>query len=145
VNWPSAPVGNQRAATHAAYGDVSSRAHELAEQTLAANGHLDARRDGPAVVRYGALLARIERVHRWLAEQADDVFVDVDAGRPHAVLDRLDRWESAAAAAEHRLAIDPLTRWRLNLTHAAAYDLARAMADDAERERRELTGGDLDG
>jgi hypothetical protein len=126
------PRGN--ALTHGAFSDslVSPRARELAEQTLGAHLHLDAAKDGPAIARYCTLLARIERVNCWLADQPDDVFSDPEMGTVHAAHERLDRWNRQAEAAEHRLAIDPYTRSKLGLVQAAAFDLARAMSDAGE-------------
>jgi hypothetical protein len=109
--------GNGRALRHGAHSAVrvEPRARELVPAILEANVHLDATRDGAAVVRYATTLARIEFVYRWLGERADPVFVDVDAGRAHGVFDRLERWERMASEAEQQLAIAPLTRARLGL------------------------------
>jgi hypothetical protein len=125
-----AGAGNLRAARHAAYSDalVTPRARELTTAVFEANTHLQVDRDGAAVARYAVLLARVERVYRWLAEQPDDVFADVEHGVPHGVYERLERWERACADAEHRLAIDPLTRTRLGLARMEAFDLAQAMS-----------------
>lgn len=128
--YPSAPIGNDRAGKHLAYSDalVIPRARELAAQVLDANQHLDAQRDGPALARYAAVLARVERVHAWLAEREDPVFADLEAGTVHRCYERLERWERQAADAEHRLAIDPFTRSRLGLVQAQVFDLAKAMS-----------------
>ncbi len=94
---------------------VEPRARELAPEVLEANAHLDAARDGAAVFRYAVTLARVERVYRWLSEQDDAVFVDEEAGKPHGVFERLEKWETQADRAEERLAIAPLTRAKLGL------------------------------
>jgi hypothetical protein len=73
-------------------------------------GGLDPQRDRPAVLRYAVLLARIERVYLWLAQQPDEVFSDPKGGDVHAVFERLEKWETGADRAEDRLAIAPLTR-----------------------------------
>jgi hypothetical protein len=130
VSWPPAPTGNRRAATHGAYSDaaVTPRARDLSEAVFDANAHLEPARDGAAVARYAAILARVEAVYAWLSRQDNDVFADVAAGVPHGVFERLERWERACADAEHRLAIDPLTRTRLGLARLEAFDLARYWA-----------------
>jgi hypothetical protein len=121
VNWPSAPIGNDRALTHGGYGDVSDRVRELVTATLDTNPHLDALRNGAAITRYATVLARCERVYKWLGEQPDDVFADVEHGITHPVLDRLRRWEGQADGHERALAIAPLTRAKLGLTQALAW------------------------
>ncbi len=83
-------------------------------------------RDGPAVMRYATLLARIERVYAWLAEQDDPVFADRD-GRTHGVFPRLEQWERQAGAAEDRLAISPLTRTRLGIDRARGLSMVAEM------------------
>ncbi len=108
----AAGPGNQRAVTHGAFADAlaTPRARELTPVVFEANAHLEPERDDPAVRRYAVLLARIERVCRWLAGQDDDVFADGEAGEVHGVYERLERWERQAATAEEQLAIAPLTR-----------------------------------
>ncbi len=122
------PRGN--AVTHGAYSLtlVSPRVRELYADRLAAHQHLDEAKDGPALARYCTLLARIERVDAWLAEQPDDVFSDAEAGTIHGAHERLERWMRMAEAAEHRLALDPYTRSKLGLVQVQAFDLAQAMA-----------------
>jgi hypothetical protein len=126
-----APRGNANALTHGAYSSriIGSRAQGIAEEVLAAHPHLDAAKDGPALLRYGGLLARLARADEWLKAQPDDLFCDPELGVVHAVLARVDRWERAAADAEHRLALDPYTRSKLGLVQAQAFDLAAAMAE----------------
>jgi len=142
IQPPPSPAqrGNDRAASHGAFRPavIGKRAAELAPEILEANAHLDAVRDRPAVMRYAVLLARIERVYRWLAEQADDVFSDTDDGEAHRIFERLEKWESGADRAEDRLAIAPLTRARLGLTIARAADLSTAMSEPDPERRREL-------
>jgi hypothetical protein len=134
----AAEPGNQRARRHGAYSAmVGERVRELADDVLDANAHLDATRDGAAVVRYAVLLARVGRVYEWLSRQPDDVFADAEAGTPHAIYDRLARWESQCAAAERALTIDPLTRAKLKLTQAQAIDAATALS--AAREEPDPT------
>jgi hypothetical protein len=126
---PAGP-GNVRALRHGAFSDslVNPRARELAEQVLAANGHLDAMRDGAAILRYSTALARCERVYCWLAEQPDDTFADVVNGLTHSVLDRLRKWESQCDTAERALAITPLVRAKLGLAVAQALDAASLLS-----------------
>jgi hypothetical protein len=148
---PAEP-GNDRAATHGAFSDslVNPRARELAGVVLSANVHLDAQRDGAAILRYAVALARCERVYRWLAEQPDDTFADVARGTTHSVLDKLRRWESQCDSAERALAIQPLTRARLGLTQAQALDAASILSEPdpairrAMLERAGLIGGAAD-
>jgi hypothetical protein len=130
---PAEP-GNLRRLTHGAYSAriVNPRAAEIVEGVLAAHPHLDAAKDGPALARYGVLLARLARVYDWLSAQPDDIFSDAEKGTVHAALERVERWERAAADAEHRLAIDPYTRSKLGLVQMEAFDLARAMSAAAE-------------
>lgn len=114
---PAGEVG--RAATHGARSDalIQPAAERWRKVVLAANPHLDATRDGPAVARYATLLARIERVHNWLAEQPDPVFRNPAAQIPkvHPVLERLAKWEEGAARAEDRLGISPIARHRMGI------------------------------
>jgi hypothetical protein len=133
---PAPPVGNDRAVTHGAYSSriVNPRAAAIVRDVLAAHEHLDPAKDGPALARYGVLLARLARVYDWLASQPDDVFSDPEHGTVHAALERVDRWERAAADAEHRLALDPYTRSKLGWVQAQAFDLAQAMSAAAEQE-----------
>jgi hypothetical protein len=116
-SWPPFEEGNTAALRHGAESArlVEPRARELAPQILAAHPHLDQQKDGPAIFRLAMTYARIERVYRWLAEQDDAVFDDVDAGTTHSVLERCSRWERQASADEDRLAIAPLTRVKLGL------------------------------
>jgi hypothetical protein len=125
---------------HGAFSDplVNPRARELAVQVLDSNPHLDAARDGAAILRYSIALARCERVYRWLAEQPDDTFADVERGTTHAVLDRLRRWESQCDTAERALAIQPLTRAKLGLTQAQALDAASILSEPDPAIRRAL-------
>ena len=117
---------------------VLPRAEELIGEVFEANPHLDAQRDGPAITRYSVILARIERVYKWLAEQDDDVF-QTDSGKVHTVYDRLRQWENQATQAEDRLAIAPLTRARLGL------DLQKAQANEEERTQARAARERLDG
>ena len=112
-----ATEGNQRATTHGAQSKlIEARARELVPQVYEANKHLD-QRDGPAVSRYAATLARIERIYCWLSEQSDPVFAN--GGNAHLVYGRLERWERMASECERDLAISPRERAKLGL------DLAR--------------------
>lgn len=130
-----AQPGNTRRVTHNALGrDVEERGAELVAPIFAANPHLDPQRNGPGVLRYAVLLTRIDRVHRWLDEQSDPVFKNVRAGRVHGVYERLERWERAASLEEDRLAISPLTRAKLGLDTAKAFDLAAYWAQESEAE-----------
>jgi hypothetical protein len=106
---------------------------------LDAHEHLDPARNGDAVGRYSMVLARIERVYRWLSERDDPVFADAAKGRIHAVYERLERWERQADLAEEKLALAPLTRARLGL---GLHQLATA-ADALQAHLRQRY--DLDG
>jgi hypothetical protein len=117
---------------------VMPRARELAPAILDDNPQLDAKRDGAAITRYAVVLARIERVYMWLAEQDDAVFESMEDGSVHRVYDQLRQWEKQADAAEDRLAIAPLTRARLGL------DLQKAQANEAEREAARAARDRLD-
>lgn len=110
---------------------IEPRARELAPAIFEANPHLDEARDGPAVMRYGILLARIKRVYGWLSKQADPVFRDAQTGEVHRVFERLERWERQAAEAEDKLAIAPLTRARLGLDQLKAQATLRDFMDAA--------------
>ena len=111
-SWEPFKPGNAANLRHGAQSPelVEARAKELVPAILEHSPHLDAARDGPAIFRYAASLARCERVYRWLGEQHDPVFVDVESGEAHGVYERLERWERQADVAEERLAIAPLTR-----------------------------------
>jgi hypothetical protein len=146
---PPAPAGNTRAVTHGATSDrlIAPLADRMVPDVLDSNPHLDAMRDGAAIVRYARLVARIEHVWAWLDEQADPVFADRDAGTTWPVFGRLERWERQAAMQERALAIAPLTRAHLGLAYAAAADLSTAMSERDPDRRRELmrqAGVDLD-
>jgi hypothetical protein len=134
----AAEPGNLRRLTHGARSDrlVEPRAADLAGQVLDAHPHLDARRDGPAVLRYARLLARIERVEAWLEAQPDPDFRDPAEGEVHAVLARLDKWTGSAALAEARLGLDPMARARLGLAEAQrqALDPSTAIAAAARED-----------
>lgn len=124
---------NRRSVTHGARAsDVEEKSAELVAPIFAANPHLDPVRNGPAVARDAVLLTRIDRVHRWLDEQADPVFKNVRAGKTHGVYERLEKWERSASAEEDRLAISPLTRARLGLDTAKAFDLAAHWAQEGD-------------
>lgn len=112
---------------------VRPRADRLAPAILRAHPHLDVVRDGPAVRRYAMILARIERVHAWLAAQSDAVFSDLAAGDVWRVYERLERWEAASERAEAQLALSPATRTRLGLEQAQG---KRLLAHMREREQR---------
>jgi sigma-70-like protein len=147
---PVAAAGpaNLRALRHGAHspGLVEGRARELVPVIFGCNPHLDGSRDGPAVFRYAVLLARVERVYRWLGEQGDPVFVDVEAGRAHGVFDRLERWERMASEAEQQLAVAPLTRARLGLDLMQArrsLDDELAEGREAWRRREAMDGGEV--
>ncbi len=137
--WPPPPAGNDRAVTHGGYSDrlVQPRARELADEVFAANAHLDRARDGAAVARYAVALARVERAYRWLAGQDDDVFADLHGGVVHACFAQVERWERACDRAEDKLGLNPTAAARLGVAKAAVFDLALAMAADAEAEARE--------
>jgi hypothetical protein len=146
-----APLGNTRSVRHGAYSEriVGPRAAEIVEATFAANPHLDRDRDTPTVCRYAQLRARHERLSEWLNSQPDSVFENVATGSFHRVYERCERWERMLDAQEAHLCIAPLTRARLGLVVAETFDLATAMADDAQREqverppeRRELEAGE---
>jgi hypothetical protein len=119
-SWPPFEESNGAAVTHGAYSlaRVKPRARELVSQILMAHPHLDDVRDGPAVFRYCATLARTERIYEWLDDQEDSVFSDVEAGTTHGCFGRLERWERQADAAEERLGISPLAKVKMGLQQA---------------------------
>lgn len=142
-----AQPGNRNAVRHGAFVVelYQKRARELAPRILDANPHLDAMRDGPAIVRYCETLAQIERVHRWIAERGDGdpVFEDSDAAKEHKILDRLDRWNRDAREAERELAITPRERAKLGLDHvrgAAWFEHLRDLEGAAARAEARLAG-----
>jgi hypothetical protein len=123
---PAGP-GNLRRMTHGAQSErvLAPRARELVEEVFAANDHLDRARDTPTVCRYAMTLARVERVYAWLNSKSDSVFADAERGETWPVYERLRQWERQADACEAHLAIAPLTRARLGLMTAQAFDLAK--------------------
>jgi hypothetical protein len=137
--------GNKAAVKHGATSPelVQERARELMPEIFAANGQLDQVRDGPAVLRYAVVLARIERVYAWLSEQDDAVFAEVGAGTTHGVYQRLERWERQASESEDKLAIAPLTRAKLGIDHLRA--AATAEEIEAARKGRALVDERFDG
>jgi hypothetical protein len=130
-SWPPFAPGNEVAVKHGARSNrlVKARAVEIVPEVFAANPHLEAARDGAAVLRYAANLARIERVYRWLAEQTDPVFTDPTDGTVHGVYERLERWERAASAEEDRLGVSPLARTRLGLDRARGQALVEHLQE----------------
>jgi hypothetical protein len=151
ANLPPAELGNTRAMTHGLDSDrvtgavIEPRARELLPGIVDAHGHLDAGRDGPAVLRYALCLARLEHAYGWLAQQGDELFSDRKAGKVHGLLGRVARWEAQAGREEERLAISPRERTRLKLDQVrgqlllagGALDLA-ALSDDELAEYRRL-------
>lgn len=137
-SWPPFEPGNTAAVTHGARSDrlVEARARELAPGIFEANPHLDGVRDGAAVWRYAVTLARIDRVYRWLSEQGDPVFADLEAGAAHGIYERLERWERQADKAEERLAIAPLTRARLGLDLMAARKARKTLEEEIAEGRQ---------
>lgn len=126
-SWPPFEADNTAAVTHGARSPrlVTDRAEQIAPSVLDAHPHLDACRDGPAVMRYAMLLARIERVYAWLVDRDDVVFDDAETGKAHGIYQSLDKWEAGAAREEDRLGLSPLSRTKLGL------DKLRAAADFA--------------
>jgi hypothetical protein len=133
ANLPPAPEGNSRALTHGQESPrvvgavIEPRARELVPQIVEAHGHLDARRDGPAVLRLAMVYARLEHAYAWLAQQGDELFADRKAGKVHGLLGRVGIWEAAAGREEERLAISPRERTRLKLDKLG---LARGVLGD---------------
>lgn len=121
ANLPPAPEGNSRALTHGLDSPrvigavIEPRAQELVPGVIDAHAHLDERRDGPAVLRYATILARLEHAYAWLAQQPDELFVDRVKGTVHGLLGRVAMWEASAGREEERLAISPRERTRLKL------------------------------
>ncbi len=135
--WPPAEKGNERALKHGAYGRAPlKQAEALVPGIFEVNPHLDPARNGPAVERYAVLLARIDHVNEWLASRADPVFANRRTGKAHAIYDRLTEWERTASNEEDRLAISPLTRARLGLDTARAFDLAQIWASEDEDDEQ---------
>lgn len=145
---PPAPKGNQHAATHGAFGrSPEEQAEQLIEPIFQANPHLDRVRNGPQVARYAELLARIDHVHKWLATRADPVFSNRRTGAAHRIYNWLGQWERTASQEEDRLAISPLTRAKLGLDTAKAFDLAAHWAseeDDQDHDDEEHPRSDAD-
>jgi hypothetical protein len=125
---PAGP-GNTRALTHGAQSRmVEPLAAAIERETWDGNPHLDpARHGGPggAVCRYARARARVALVYDWLDSKSHSVFSDEDAGEMHGVFERLEKWERQCDAAEAHLAIAPLTRARLGMLTAEAFDLAK--------------------
>lgn len=133
-----AGVGNSRALRHGAFTSrVNPTAHAIANDVLSAHPHLDPVKDGPAVLRYAMVQARLATVYEWLDKQNSDTFADADRGVPHRVLERVEKWEKQCENAEHRLAIDPYTRSKLGLVVVKTFDLAQAMSAAAEEGNRD--------
>jgi len=129
-SWPPFEPGNEVSTTHGAFSlaKVEPRAEEIGEAIYAMHPHLDGVRDVLAVRRLAVVLARIERVDSWLAEQDDPVFENAARGKAHRVYERWERWQRLATALERQLAMSPLTRAQLGITAAHAFDLAAQWA-----------------
>lgn len=142
-----APVGNTRAMRHGAYSaalvaDVTPEVRELMDALGGVapvrdpdGGLPDA--DVVAVERAARLLRRYRRIEAWLDlyGELDEKTGDVKpaarlAGELGTSLDR----------ALDALGMTPTSRARLGLDLARTFDLAQAMAADAQRERQD--GGD---
>lgn len=142
---PPAPAGNRRTLRHGGYSealvaDVDTEVRELmdalgdAAPVREPDGSVP-RADVVALERAARLLRRYRRVEAWLDlyGELDERTGDVKpaarlAGELGTALDRsLDA-----------LGMTPTSRAKLGLDLARTFDLAQAMAADAERERREL-------
>ena len=135
--WPPAEKGNERAEARRLRTRAAQAGGGASAGSSRVNPHLDPARNGPAVERYAVLLARIGHVNAWLASRADPVFANRRTGKAHAIYDRLTEWERTASNEEDRLAISPLTRARLGLDTARAFDLAQHWASEEDDDQHD--------
>jgi hypothetical protein len=132
---PPAPVGNLRAATHAAFSDriVMPDADLLADAVFAENWHL-ADQDALAVRDYAIAQVRAWRLAAWLERNGD---FD-KRGRPRPALEQLRRWLERAERARSRLGLDPLSRAALHVDQSLVLARTRQWAADDLAEGRRL-------
>ncbi|HMH48515.1 MAG TPA: hypothetical protein VK538_12480 [Solirubrobacteraceae bacterium] len=138
----AAEPGNTRAMTHGAQSQlVEPLAAAIERETWDSNPHLDRQRHGGpggGVCRYARARARVSLVYAWLDSRsdfdsgADEVFSDREKGETWAVFERLEKWERQCDAAEAHLAIAPLTRARLGMLTAEAFDLAKHWQEEGQ-------------
>lgn len=147
-SWPPFEPGNEVALRHGAYSPrkVEPLANELVErvvaQAQAAESPTPWLRDvtyAPAVWAWARAEARVQLLEEWLMSRGS---VGVDAeGEVQGAAKLLTRYEASAARARQALGLDPLSRARLGKDVAAAeVDMAKLMAEEAERDRQ--GGGD---
>jgi Phage terminase, small subunit len=147
---PAPPPGNQRARRHGGYAAVAvarldAKVREVFD-ALALDAPLrDADDDLPAadaaMVRLAAeALCRLEDVS---AHVRDHGIIDAK-GRVRPAVELEGRLRREAADYLESLGMSPRSRARLGLDVARGFDLAQAMAADAELERREREAGVVD-
>lgn len=141
---PSAPLGNARARTHGAYGQVVRQRLDAkvleVHDALAADAPLrDASGELPAAdhaqVRLLAeCLCRLEDVS---ANLRDFGLFDQKTGAARPALEVERRLRQEAAGYLDAMGLTPRSRARLGLDVQRGLDLAQAMAEDARREEAE--------
>lgn len=127
-----ADPGNERAATHGAYGQaIAPRAAELREELLElAPVVSDA--DQPTVTLLARILARLEKADAWVDEHG----LFDRAGRVRPILKVVGGWETTAARLCDQLGLTPTARAKLGL------NLERARGEALRGHVRDHYGGD---
>jgi hypothetical protein len=111
-SWPPFEPGNTAALTHGATSNalVNPRAEELIPALYETFTHLDPVKDSLAVKRLAKVVVRLELADAWLNQQDDPIFADPRRGKPHRVLERVERWERQATGLEQHLSMSPQAR-----------------------------------
>ena len=139
---PPFALGNELATKHGAYSDrrVLPVAEHLLEDLLPTlPAYLQEARYAPAVRAYALVLARIERVERWLEAQADEGGIPEidDAGEVQSAMGLLLKLEGLADRHRSSLGLTPLSAARLGKDVAATVSLTQLwqqMDDQAAQE-----------
>ena len=129
-----AEAGNERAATHGAYGQsIAPRAEELRAELLELVPVVS-EADQPAVTLLARVLARLERADEWVEEHG---FFD-RAGRVRPILKVVGGWETTAARLCDQLGMTPTARAKLglNLTRARGEALREYVRDRYGEDER---------
>ena len=148
---PPVGVNNTLAVTHGAYSDrqvlpVAGRLLDELLPTLPA--YLQEARYAPAVRAYALVLARIERVERWLEAQADKGGIpEIDGdGEVRSAMRLLLQLEAQADRHRQGLGLTPLASARLGKDVAQQQvSLAQLWAQAAHEQPQEPGGGPLAG
>lgn len=143
-SWPPFEPGHTLSLRHGAYSPrrVEPLAAEIVEAFRGHQPDWVAAVDDWAVWAWARTEARIQLLEEWLAAHGGDLAA---TGEVRGAAAFLLRCEIRAERQRARLGLDPLSRARLGADVASAgFDLARAMAMAAERERALLDEAEIE-